>query len=335
MTKRLLLAAAAPVLAAALLGPPSSAAVTARFAGDDRFETAAEVSAVTFHDGADVVYVATGEAFADALAGGAAAAFEGAPVLLTLVDELPEATATELNRLTPTTVRVLGGERAVSTAVVAAIRDATGADDVMRIAGNNRYTTAVELSQQLFAPDVDNVVIVNGELFPDAVAGGAIAAARGGPVLLVQHDDIPDTVALELERLNPDAITVLGGSAAVADSVVAELDQYTIGDVVRLAGLDRFRTAAISSAATFETAENPAAVDIVYLASGRGFADALAATPAAGVNGAPVLLVQPGCIPGVVRDEIERLDPETVALIGGEGSLASGVEGGDVCEEDL
>jgi len=335
MTKRLLLAVAAAPVVAAVLAPPSSAATTARFGGDDRWETAAEVSAFAFGDGADTVYIASGETYPDALAGGAAAAAEGGPVLLTMRDELPDATLAELNRLTPTTVRVLGGEASVSEEVVAAIEEATGAAEVVRIAGNNRYTTAVELSQRTFEPDVNNVVVVSGELFPDALAGGAIAAARGGPVLLVEHDEIPHTVGLELDRLNPDAITVLGGSAAVADDVVAELDRYTTGDVVRLAGLDRFRTAAIASAATFETADNPRDVDIVFLASGRSFPDALAATPAAALRDAPVLIVQPGCVPGVVRDEIERLDPDTIALVGGEGSLTVGVEGGDVCEEDL
>src|SRR3954454_24770787 len=69
-----------------------------------------------------------------------------------------------------------------------------------RIAGDNRYQTAVDLSNAAFPDGADHVVIVSGESFPDGLAAGPLAAALAGPVLLTPHDGLPDTVIAELQR---------------------------------------------------------------------------------------------------------------------------------------
>jgi spore germination protein YaaH len=98
--------------------------VTARIAGADRYATAAAVSAATFKTGAPVAYVATGSDFPDALAGSVAAARAGGPILLVGRDTLPAATATELARLEPGRIVVLGAPAVVSDGVLAAAKAA-------------------------------------------------------------------------------------------------------------------------------------------------------------------------------------------------------------------
>ncbi|AXG12062.1 cell wall-binding repeat-containing protein [Intrasporangium calvum] len=100
--------------------------------------------------GVDIVYVATGANFPDALAGSVLAALEGAPILLVTRDTIPGPTATELARLDPRYIRVLGGTSTVSDAVLTQLKayaTANTADEVTRIAGLNRYATAAEISQ--------------------------------------------------------------------------------------------------------------------------------------------------------------------------------------------
>src|SRR5580693_2291396 len=72
-----------------------------RYAGADRFQTAALVSAGTFSPGVPVAFIARGDAYADALAGTPAAATDGGPILLVSPHAIPAATATELTRLKP------------------------------------------------------------------------------------------------------------------------------------------------------------------------------------------------------------------------------------------
>ncbi|GGM46369.1 cell wall-binding repeat-containing protein [Microbacterium saperdae] len=97
---------------------------TDRFAGSTRYDTAVEVSRNTFAAGVPVVYIASGESFADALAGAAAGGSLGGPVLLTPPEEMPASAITELTRLAPARVIVLGGPTVVSETVVTQIEDA-------------------------------------------------------------------------------------------------------------------------------------------------------------------------------------------------------------------
>jgi putative cell wall-binding protein len=73
--------------------------------------------AFTDPDLVDIVYVAVGTNFPDALAGAAAAAATGSPVLLTPTGSLPQAVADEITRLNPTRIYILGGTAVISPAV--------------------------------------------------------------------------------------------------------------------------------------------------------------------------------------------------------------------------
>ncbi|NOY55794.1 MAG: cell wall-binding repeat-containing protein, partial [Actinobacteria bacterium] len=88
-----------------------------RLFGTDRYKTAAAISAATFTSPTPTVYIATGADFPDGLAGVSAAAHNGAPLLLVTPDFIPAATATELTRLQPDNIIIVGGPNAVGTTV--------------------------------------------------------------------------------------------------------------------------------------------------------------------------------------------------------------------------
>ncbi len=88
-----------------------------RWAGDDRYATAAAVSAHQFPSDAQHVVIASGEVYADALSGAPAARFRGAPILLVTRDRIPAATAAELRRIKPYWITILGGTNSVSDTV--------------------------------------------------------------------------------------------------------------------------------------------------------------------------------------------------------------------------
>lgn len=89
----------------------------------------------------------------------------------------------------------------------------------------------------------------------------------------------------------------------------------------RLAGGDRFATSVAISQRTF-----PGTASVVYLASGMNYPDGLAAGPAAAHQGGPVLLTPPGSVPQSVLDEIERLNPAEVVIVGGTPSVSAHAE---------
>lgn len=83
-----------------------------------------------------------------------------------------------------------------------------------------------------------------------------------------------------------------------------------------IAGADRYETSAKISQQTF-----PNHIKTIVLASGENFADSLVAGSLANKKNAPVLLTKRDNLPKVIKDEIARLNPEEVIIVGGEKSV--------------
>jgi putative cell wall-binding protein/spore germination protein YaaH len=290
-----------------------------RFAGSDRYGTAAAISAATYQPGVPVAFVATGSAPPDALAAGPVAARDGGPVLLVRATAVPPATVTELKRLRPARIVVLGGAGAVSEAVVAALRPLATSGRVDRIGGTDRYATAAALSGASFGPGAPVAYIATGRDFPDALGGSNAGGTTGGPVLLVSGMDIPSATAKELSRLKPAAIVVLGGPSAVSEGVANALAAYS-PKVTRVAGPDRYATAAAISGATYAP-DAP----VAFVATGGDFPDALAGAPAAARQAGPLLLVRSTTIPAATLAELRRLKPRRIVVLGGSAAIGDGV----------
>lgn len=307
----------------ARVATPGTTPDVGRLEGFNRYDTAAQVSNSGFPDGAQIVFIASGESFPDALAAGPAAAAVGAPVLLSGRTALPPSTIEELVRLRPRAIYVIGGTVAIDDTVLNTLGSyivGTGAFPIaQRVAGGDRYQTAVAISQRFFAGGAAKVHVASALGFADALSGGAAAAKAPGPILLTHPGGFPESVAAEITRLDPTSIEVFGGPNAVSEPVVQALGQFA-PTVNRRAGADRYATSAAISAATFS-----APVGRVYLATGTNFPDGLAASAVAGRLGAPVLLVRPECIPASVAAEIIRLHPGRIIVLGGPASTSQAI----------
>lgn len=213
---RVVSAAVADALAAYTTG------TVTRIAGADRYSTAAEVSRTVFAPGVPAVFVATGESFPDALSAGPPAIKAGGPVLLTARTTVPPALHAELDRLNPQRIYLLGGINAVSDGVKQALQAYTAAP-VVRLAGADRYSTAVLVSRTFFnRPPA--VYLATGSSFPDALSAGPAAGRSGIPLLLVGTTSIPDPVRTELSRLFPPRCYLIGGTAVIGNGVVTQLN---------------------------------------------------------------------------------------------------------------
>lgn len=318
-------ALAVVVSLAALMVAPAAAArpdTVERLEGPTRYGTAVAVSQDAFPGTANAVFVATGEAFPDALAGAAAVAPGGAgPILLTTRATLPEETVAEIERLQPLEAYVLGGEAAVADTVLEELDQLVpGAE---RIAGPDRYATAAALVlRQFFAGGVDTVYLASGTDFPDALTAGATAIPARDAVLLTDGVALPDATAEALAALGPARVVAVGSPAVVADDVLAAAASAAGGaDTERIEGGTRYDTAVALSAATFDDTAR------AFVATGGGFADALAGGLAAGLAGAPLLLSPADCVPAPVLAELDRLGVERLTVLGGTDVVGEEVAG--------
>jgi hypothetical protein len=167
----------------------------------------------------------------------------------------------------------------------ALVRSAT-TSNVTRVSGSTRIDTAVATSQDQFAAtgSAKAVVLARSDTFPDALAGGPLAAKVGGPLLLTSSASLDAAVSTEIQRVAPKGATVyiLGGTAAISTSVDTALTG--LGYLPqRISGKDRFATAVA-------IADQMGDPTTVFEATGLNFPDALAGGPAAIKTGGVILL---------------------------------------------
>jgi putative cell wall-binding protein/GH25 family lysozyme M1 (1,4-beta-N-acetylmuramidase) len=293
-------------------------APVARVSGADRYATSAAVSQDTFNPGVNVAYIANGATFPDALSGAAAAGSLNGPVLLAATDGLPASTQAELTRLKPKKIVILGGTGALSNGVQTALQRYSKV--VSRVSGADRYETSAAISRATFGAGVNVAYIANGATFPDALSGAAAAGSLNGPVLLAATDGLPGSTQAELARLKPKRIVILGGTGAISNSVQTALTKYS-ASISRNSGADRYDTSAAISKATFG-----AGVNVVYVANGATFPDALSGAAAAGSLNGPVLLAATDGLPSTTQVELTRLKPQRIIVLGGSGAIANSVQ---------
>ena len=150
-----------------------------RIQGGNRFETAVEVSKAGWEQ-AEVVVLARGDDFADALAGIPLAYALDAPILLTHSQRLVAATRAEIQRLGAERIIILGGPGAISGEVEEQLVGMGLA--VERINGDNRFQTAAKIAEHETLSQAATAVLAYGMDYPDALAAASYAARNGFPL---------------------------------------------------------------------------------------------------------------------------------------------------------
>jgi len=185
-----------------------------------------------------------------------------------------------------------------------------------RLAGADRYGTAVAISQYAFQPQYSGqsfaVTVASGANFPDALAAGPVASADVGPLLLVPQDGaLSPAISTELTRLNPYIVHIAGGTAAVSSRVESELKVFGDGTVLRWAGPDRYGTAAKLAGLTGGLSKT------IFIATGATFPDALGGSAAAGRLGGALMLTGSTTLPDATVAALKSGQPTKVVILGG------------------
>lgn len=296
-----------------------------RLSGDDRVLTSIAVSQAAYPQGADVVYVAYGWNFPDALVSSAAAVHGTGPVLLSPQAGVPQALLDEIARLHPERIVIVGGTASLAPAVEDALK--TVGPSVERISGVDRFDTARQIVSDAFeSGPVAELYIATGVGFPDSLSASAAAAAKGVPVLTVQGNAnaLDAATVSTIQSLHPQRITVVGGTASVTAGVYAQLGGLAPA-VRRIGGPDRFTTSQLVAQDAFPSAAG------VYLASGLTFPDALTGSVAAAVAARPLLLTPATCAAGTVTASMYGWHASAITLVGGPNTLTADVAALKLC----
>ena len=295
-------------------------------AARDRYGPAVVASRLAFEsDSATSAVLCSGETWPDALGGSALAGVLQGPVLLTASDSLPANVAGEIERLGVSDVVIVGGEGAVSSSVASSVADLGVA--VRRIGGADRYETAAMVASQTViaasgegTPTVDAIYIATGSNFADALGAAPAAAFTGRPILLSRPSAVPSITAQTIRSLETSRAYIAGGEGALGLEIEEALYEMGLTEIERFAGVNRYETSRLLAE---HGVEEGLVWDNIALATGTGFADALAGGVMQARRGSPLVLT-PGdkLAPApdwAVREHLDVV--EKVTVLGGEGAV--------------
>ncbi|WP_167051079.1 cell wall-binding repeat-containing protein [Salinibacterium sp. ZJ77] len=133
--------------------------------------------------------------------------------------------------------------------------------------------------------------------------------------------DSGDVFRSATQGVHVEVLSVTSSSAQVRVTAGAWSGSQVAPTTTRINGSDRYDVAASIASRAF-----PASVDTVFLATGENFPDALSAGPLAVSVGGPVLITAPAGLPAVIADELRRLAPRRVVIVGGTSSVPPSIE---------
>ena len=199
-----------------------------------------------------------------------------------------------------------------------------------RVAGEDRYETAVEIAKQQYKDGLKGTVILaTGQNFADALTANGLTNAYQAPILLTKTNSLPESVLsylkAEIKDGNLKNVLVLGKEGAVSSAITGKLRNELRLNVSRVGGENRYETSvmvaelikainggkadgAIPFAGEVKAADpqrnNRDHGNQYFLANGLKFADALIASVPSARYGYPILLT----------DGSNMLRPETKAF---------------------
>ncbi|MEQ8154588.1 MAG: cell wall-binding repeat-containing protein [Clostridiaceae bacterium] len=190
----------------------------------------------------------------------------------------------------------------------------------VRYGGLDRFETAVKVSQGGWS-NSDNVILVNGLDFPDAMAGVPLAYIKNAPILLTYATTLPSSTMNEISRLGAKNIYILGGSGVVSDTIASDLTGKGY-NVFRYSGADRFETATDAATQVLDSSSSKTAV----IATAYNYPDALSISPYAAMNKFPILYTEQSILTPTTKNFLAEKGITKVIIPGLYGAVSLSVE---------
>ncbi|HEY3318580.1 MAG TPA: cell wall-binding repeat-containing protein [Coriobacteriia bacterium] len=208
--------------------------------------------------------------------------------------------------------------------------NAAGADLFVSIHCNgvgDKSVTGIET----FAPSFDPLGQRLGALVQSEMIAQTGAVDRGDKITnfyVIRWSNMP-AILIEAGFLsNPGEASRLGSAVyrwRLARAIATGVDRFFAEQPFqtvypRVQGTDRYATAVQASRSGWA-----GGAGTVLLASGTNWPDALAASPLSHKLDAPLLLTSPSTLPTVTKDELARLHPASIVVLGAESAISATV----------
>ena len=293
----------------------TSAPIT-ELTGSDRYETAVKISKEGWKNGSDKVVIINGDVSIDGIISTPLATTYNAPILLVEKNNVPNSVKSELKRLNPRDVIIIGDENAISKTTANQIKSTVNASQT-RLNGSNRYETSLLIAKEIDKNhDVEKVYITNangGEV--DALTIAAKAGQDKQPIILTDKDSITDNTYKWLKSEDLQNAYFIGGPQMISTNVINKVNDITKDNVTnnRVYGADRHETNA-NVIKKFYTDDE---LEAVLVAKSDVLVDALAAGPLAANLKSPILITPKTYVSAYHKENLEAKSANKVYKIGG------------------
>lgn len=194
------------------------------------------------------------------------------------------------------------------------------AKSVARMGGKDRYDTSIKIADKFKAKvgKIEGIVIASGENFPDALSGAVLCKQQKAPMLLVNNQSktkVLDYIKNNLQK--GQTVNILGGTGVVNEDIKKEIEKAGY-KVERLQGKDRYET-------NNKIVAKMGKSQVVFLATGNNYADAMSASAVAGKMNAPIVLCKDKLDDQVLKT-INSTGAKKIVILGGTGAVSTDVE---------
>ncbi|OAA86897.1 cell wall-binding repeat-containing protein [Clostridium ljungdahlii] len=184
-----------------------------------------------------------------------------------------------------------------------------------------RIGTANQVALDLFSKS-QNVILVNGYGYADAVSATPLAKQLNAPILLTHGDALESEVASTISSLGATKVYIVGGTGVVSTDVENTLkDKY---DVERIAGVTDSTRMGTNAEVAKKVLSMSNQKNAVLVNGQDGYADSLSVASIAAQKGYPVLFASKTQVAPVVKDVITSKGL-TIQAVGGSGVLPQDV----------
>ena len=188
-----------------------------------------------------------------------------------------------------------------------------------RLAGNNRYQTAVAISKSGWSHSA-NVIIADGDNFPDALVGSSFAYLKDAPILITPPNVLDGDARTEIERLGAKTVYILGNTTSISSAIENDLKQKY--NVIRIGGTEVLDTAVKVG----EEVQKIKQFDTVALCTQNNFPDALAIAPFSARDTMPILYSQKDKLRDDTKKALQDWGIKYVVIAGGTGVISDYVK---------
>lgn len=287
-----------------------------RISGEDREQTAIEVSKKMFEEGTNKVVLANKYNYSDVLTAAPFAKANNASLLYISSNSISKEVMSEIARLKAKEITIIGGEKSVNEGLKKELEKRNF--KVERLSGADRYKTSAQIASKLITDKTTTLEIASGENYADALSLNNAAEKDKAPILLVRVNAIDKSVEDVIKSSKASLINIAGREKSVSENTKANIKKISKATINRIGGTDRYETSIL-------LAKYSGAKEVVVVASGEDFADALVAAPFSAQQKGAILLTNKDKLSDNAEKFIKDTKFNKSYVIGGEKSVSEEV----------